>query len=135
MNVLIILNDPPYATEPVYNGSRLALALLNKSRRRRSRFLMASSVIAAKAGQTTPDGHCNIARTLKRILASPRQGASLRHMHRCARPRRLRPDGRRLPQQFLAGVRIFRNAHRIGPLLKAERGELDGLIQMPLRRW
>lgn len=54
MNVFFILNDTPCATEPVYNGSRLALARLKKSRRRRSVFLMASSVIAAKAGRKAP---------------------------------------------------------------------------------
>ena len=30
MNILIILNDPPYGTEHSYNGLRLAKALANK---------------------------------------------------------------------------------------------------------
>jgi len=30
MNVLIILNDPPYGTERSYNGLRLALALARR---------------------------------------------------------------------------------------------------------
>ncbi len=30
MNILLILNDPPYGTERSYNGLRLAKALANK---------------------------------------------------------------------------------------------------------
>jgi sulfur relay (sulfurtransferase) complex TusBCD TusD component (DsrE family) len=35
MKTLFILNDPPYGTERVYNGLRLAHALLKKSRKRK----------------------------------------------------------------------------------------------------
>ena len=31
MNVLVILNDPPYGTERTYNGLRLALNLLHQA--------------------------------------------------------------------------------------------------------
>jgi uncharacterized protein involved in oxidation of intracellular sulfur len=69
MKVLLIVNDPPYGTERVYNALRLAHALLKKPQTELSVFLMADSVIAAKAGQKTPDGYYNVERMLKRVLA------------------------------------------------------------------
>jgi uncharacterized protein involved in oxidation of intracellular sulfur len=70
MQVLLILNDPPYGTERCYNGLRLALAL-NKSDPAITVtvFLMADAVTAAKSGQKTPDGYYNVERMLKGILA------------------------------------------------------------------
>ena len=71
MKVLFILNDPPYDTERVYNALRLANALLKKkSQTEMTVFLMADSVIAAKAGQKTPDGYYNVEQMLKRTLAA-----------------------------------------------------------------
>ena len=70
MKTLFILNDPPYGTERVYNGLRLAQALLKKEPQAElTVFLMADAVIAAKAGQKTPEGYYNVERMLKRILA------------------------------------------------------------------
>jgi uncharacterized protein involved in oxidation of intracellular sulfur len=69
MKVLLIVNDPPYGTERVYNVLRLAHALLKKEPQTEvSVFLMADSVVAAKAGQKTPDGYYNVERMLKRVL-------------------------------------------------------------------
>ena len=69
MKALFILNDPPYGTERVYNALRLAHALLKKeSQTEVTVFLMADSVVAAKAGQKTPDGYYNTERMLKRVL-------------------------------------------------------------------
>lgn len=68
MKILFILNDPPYGTERVYNGLRLAGTLL-KSGPEVTVFLMADAVLAAKAGQKTPDGYYNVERMLKRVLA------------------------------------------------------------------
>ena len=69
-NNLFILNDPPYGTERVYNGLRLAQALLKKNAEMGvTVFLMADAVAAAKAGQKTPDGYYNVERMLKRVLA------------------------------------------------------------------
>ncbi len=69
MKTLFILNDPPYGTERVYNGLRLAHALQKKDPQMEvTIFLMADAVIAAKAGQKTPDGYYNIERMLKRVL-------------------------------------------------------------------
>ena len=69
MKTLFILNDPPYGTERVYNALRLAHALLKKeSQTEVTVFLMADAVVAAKAGQKTPDGYYNVERMLKRVL-------------------------------------------------------------------
>jgi uncharacterized protein involved in oxidation of intracellular sulfur len=70
MKALFIIDDPPYGTERVYNALRIAHALLKKEPQTEvSVFLMADSVVAAKAGQKTPDGYYNIERMLKRVLA------------------------------------------------------------------
>ena len=70
MKVLFILNDPPYGTERVYNALRLAHALLKKEPQSEvTIFLMADAVAAARADQMTPEGHYNIERMLKRVLA------------------------------------------------------------------
>jgi len=71
MKALIILNDPPYGTERIYNALRLAHALLKKEPQTEiTVFLMADAVVAAKAGQKTPDGYYNVERMLKRVLAA-----------------------------------------------------------------
>ena len=70
MKSLFILNDPPYSTERCYNALRLAHALLKQDPETEvTVFLMADAVIAAKAGQKTPDGYYNVERMLKRVLA------------------------------------------------------------------
>ena len=74
MKTLLILNDPPYGTERVYNGLRLAHALSkNDGQAQITIFLMADAVLAAKAGQKTPDGFYNVERMLKRIIAAKGQ--------------------------------------------------------------
>lgn len=58
MKILIIINDPPYGTERCFNALRLALALLKADEKPElTVFLMADAVLAAKAGQKTPDGY------------------------------------------------------------------------------
>ena len=70
MQILLILNDPPYGTERCYNGLRLALALAKSEPAAAvTVFLMADAVLAAKAGQNTPDGYYNVERMLKVIIA------------------------------------------------------------------
>ncbi len=67
---LLILNDPPYGTERCYNGLRLANALAKTEPNGQvTVFLMADAVLAAKAGQKTPEGYYNLERMLKRLLA------------------------------------------------------------------
>lgn len=70
MNVLFILNHPPYGTEHCFNALRLAGAMAKKSPETQiTAFLMADSVLCAKVGQKTPDGYYNIERMLKHILS------------------------------------------------------------------
>jgi len=71
VQILFILNDPPYGTERVYNGLRLAQALLKTDPQAGvTVFLMADAVVAGKAGQKTPDGFYNLERMLKRVVAA-----------------------------------------------------------------
>ena len=70
MNLLMILNDPPYGTERTYNGFRLALNLLAKAEGTSvTVFLMGDAVAAAKAGQRTPNGYYNLERMVKGVLS------------------------------------------------------------------
>lgn len=71
MNILLILNDPPYGTERSYNGLRLAHALKKDAPSAQiTIFLMADAVLCAKAGQKTPEGFYNIERMLRRVIGS-----------------------------------------------------------------
>ena len=68
MNILLILNDPPYGTERCYNALRLANALLKKDPATEvTVFLMADAVSCGRKGQKTPDGYYNLERMLKRF--------------------------------------------------------------------
>jgi uncharacterized protein involved in oxidation of intracellular sulfur len=70
MNIVIILNDPPYGSERGYNGLRLAHALAkNASEVEITVFLMADAVLCAKRGQKPPEGFYNLERMLKRVVA------------------------------------------------------------------
>jgi uncharacterized protein involved in oxidation of intracellular sulfur len=69
MKILIIINGPPYGTERLYNALRLAHALAkSEAKPEITVFLMADAVVAAKAGQKTPDGYYNAERMLKLVL-------------------------------------------------------------------
>ncbi len=67
MHTLIVINDPPYGTERLYNGLRLAHALI-KHGSEVTVFLMGDAVVGGKAGQQTPDGFYNVERMLKRVI-------------------------------------------------------------------
>ncbi len=69
MNVLMILNDPPYGNERTYNALRLAMNLQrNHADVALTVFLMGDATLGAKTGQQTPDGYYNIERMLKGVL-------------------------------------------------------------------
>jgi len=69
MRYLFIINDPPYGTERCFNALRLALALLKEDEKPRlTVFLMADAILAAKAGQKTPDGYYNLETMLKGVI-------------------------------------------------------------------
>lgn len=70
MKTLLIVNDPPYGTERMYNALRLAHTLLKQDAGSEvTVFLMADAVVGARKGQKTPDGYYNVERMLKRVLA------------------------------------------------------------------
>jgi uncharacterized protein involved in oxidation of intracellular sulfur len=70
MKILMILNDPPYGTELVYNGLRLAMNVQkNHEQVELSVFLMGDAASAAKSGQQTPNGYYNIERMLKSVAS------------------------------------------------------------------
>lgn len=69
VNILFILNDPPYGTERSFNGLRLAKALLDKDNDV-TVFLMADAVACAKKGQKVPNGYYSIERMLKPVVRS-----------------------------------------------------------------
>lgn len=67
MNILIILNDPPYGSERCYNGLRMAKALRDNETRI-TVFLMADAVVCAKSGQKLPQGFYNLELMLNSVL-------------------------------------------------------------------
>jgi uncharacterized protein involved in oxidation of intracellular sulfur len=68
---ILFINDPPYGTERVCNALRLAHALSKKETQTEVIVsLFADAVVAARAGQKTPDGYYNIERMLKRVLGA-----------------------------------------------------------------
>jgi uncharacterized protein involved in oxidation of intracellular sulfur len=62
--VLFILNDPPYGTERVFNGLRLAIAVAKRDDGQVRVFLMGDAVGAAMANQKLPDGYYHLDRML-----------------------------------------------------------------------
>jgi uncharacterized protein involved in oxidation of intracellular sulfur len=70
MKILLVINDPPYGSERVFNALRLAHALVKKDPATQiTVFLMADAVLAGKAQQKTPEGYYNVERMLKRVLS------------------------------------------------------------------
>jgi uncharacterized protein involved in oxidation of intracellular sulfur len=72
--VLFILNDPPYGTERVFNGLRLATVVAKREETEVRIFLMGDAVVSAMAGQKVPDGYYHVDRM---IAAVARQGAEI----------------------------------------------------------
>ncbi len=73
MKMLMIINDPPYGTERMFNGLRLATTLLDqRDDADLVVFLLGDGASGAKAGQQTPNGYYNIERMLKNVI---RKGA------------------------------------------------------------
>ena len=74
MNVLVIVNDPPYGTERCFNALRLAGALAKREGVDARIFLMGDAVGCAMAGQVVPDGYYHLDRMLTSAL---RHGAEV----------------------------------------------------------
>lgn len=68
MEVLLILNDPPYGTERSYNGLRLAHALARQSDVHVRVFLIGDAAAGARAGQKVPTGYYNIEQMISGVV-------------------------------------------------------------------
>jgi uncharacterized protein involved in oxidation of intracellular sulfur len=67
VNVLLILNDPPYGTERSYDGLRLAMSLGKRDDVDVRVFLLGDAVSCAVAGQQVPSGYYNLERMLTSV--------------------------------------------------------------------
>ena len=67
MNLLVILNDPPYGTERSYNGLRLAGSLAKGDDEQVRVFLIGDGAACAKGGQQVPKGHYNVEMMLSAV--------------------------------------------------------------------
>ena len=68
MNVLVVLNDPPYGTERSYNGLRLAGSLARREGVEVRVFLFGDAVGCALANQKVPDGYYHLDRMVTAVL-------------------------------------------------------------------
>jgi uncharacterized protein involved in oxidation of intracellular sulfur len=67
VNVLVVLNDPPYGTERSYNGLRLAGSLAKREDNQLQVFLIGDAASCAKAGQKVPQGYYNLELMLRSV--------------------------------------------------------------------
>ena len=67
MNVLVILNDPPYGTERSYNGPRLADSFSRQEDVEVKVFLIGDAAACAKAGQKVPQGYYNLEKMFRPV--------------------------------------------------------------------
>lgn len=74
MNVLVLVNDPPYGTERCFNALRLAGSLAKREEIAVRIFLIADAVGCAVAGQVLPNGYYHLDRMLVSAL---RHGAEV----------------------------------------------------------
>ena len=74
MQMLFIINDPPYGTERAYNAMRHATAVSRQPETAVKIFLMADAAQCARRGQQTPNGYYNLERM---ISSAVRHGAEL----------------------------------------------------------
>jgi uncharacterized protein involved in oxidation of intracellular sulfur len=65
MNVLLILNDPPYGTERSFNGLRLAGSLAKRDPTAVRVFLIGDGVGCAVGGQNVPNGYYHLDRMIQ----------------------------------------------------------------------
>jgi uncharacterized protein involved in oxidation of intracellular sulfur len=74
VNVLLILNDPPYGTERSYNGLRLACSLASRDEAQVRVFLIGDAVGRGMADQKVADGYYHLDRM---IQSASRHGAEV----------------------------------------------------------
>ncbi len=86
--VTMILQDPPYGTEKVWNALRVAQALVAVESRV-NLFLLGDAVGMAKQGQEVPKGYYNLGEMLQHLIA---KGAEVRACGTCCKARGLTSD-------------------------------------------
>ena len=90
MTTLFILNDPPYGTERVYNGLRLATNLQRLDEGHDVVvFLMGDAASSAKACQSVPNGYYNVGKMLGNVV---RRNGRILVCGTCMDSRGLSPD-------------------------------------------
>jgi len=89
MNVLLILNDPPYGTERSYNGLRLTGSLAHRDGVEVRVFLIGDAVGCAVGGQQVPNGYYHLDRMLE---GAARHGAEIGCCGTCLDARGLAED-------------------------------------------
>lgn len=93
----MILNGPPYGSERVWNGLRLAGALARRDGAEVRVFLFGDAVGAAVEGQKVPDGYYHLDRMLRAVAG---HGGQVGCCGTC------------LDARGLAGVPLVSGAHR-----------------------
>ncbi len=93
MNLLFIVNDPPYGTERAYNALRHTHAMAKTAETQIKLFLMADAVQCARQGQVVPPGYYNLERM---ISIAVRQGVEVGACGSCMDARAL-PDDTVIP--------------------------------------
>lgn len=68
MQLLFIMNDPPYGTERTYNALRHVNAVAKYSETTIRMFFMADAVQGARQGQIVPQGYYNLERMIRIAL-------------------------------------------------------------------
>ena len=91
MQILFVVNDPPYGTERAYNALRHANAVAKQPEVAVKIFFMADAVQCARGGQQTPNGYYNLERML---IVAVRHGAEIGACGSCM-------DARALPEDAL----------------------------------
>lgn len=66
-NILLLINGSAYGLDSTYNAIRLAASLSRRDGVTTTVFLMGDGVIAAMAGQKTPDGYYKLDRMLSGV--------------------------------------------------------------------
>lgn len=89
MNVLVLVNDPPYGTERCYNALRLAGSLAKREGTAVRVFLIGDAVACAVGGQVLPNGYYHLDRMLASAL---RRGAEVGLCGTCMDARALDGD-------------------------------------------
>lgn len=89
MNLLFMVNDPPYGTERAYNALRHANQMAKQPECEVKVFFMADAVQCARAGQVLPQGYYNLERM---IIAALRRGAEAGACGSCMDARALPAD-------------------------------------------